>query len=348
MKIDISLLDAESEYLVNQFVDKFGGSPYLKTHWVKSIISAYGHDFFYLIAKSGNKIVGVFPLCKFKDISNKLSLCSLPYCDIGGILSINDEVKESLLGYAIELLNEKNLRKLEIRSRNYASEIDVEEKKTQKVSMLLELPKNSDELFTGFKSKLRSQIRKSEKNGLTFDASNSKDSIDDFFYVFSRNMHDLGSPTHSIKWFREISKLFKEDMLVGRVWLGSQIIGSGILLFSGKNVSIPWASTLRSYNHLAPNMLLYWNLLKVSCDRKCNLFDFGRSSFGEGTYKFKQQWGARPVLLDWYTLDNQGRYIDQDISGPGSARQFVESIWKKMPLSLVNAIGPRVRGYISL
>ena len=34
--------------------------------------------------------------------------------------------------------------------------------------------------------------------------------------------------------------------------------------------------------------------------QKYAFFDFGRSSEGEGTYKFKKQWGAKPTPLVWY------------------------------------------------
>ena len=173
-------------------------------------------------------------------------------------------------------------------------------------------------------------------------------SVDDFYHVYSRNMHTLGSPSHDINWFRELVKLYQENILVGRVWHDNQIIGSGILIFNGDKVSIPWASTLREYNHLAPNMLLYWNLLRISSDKGCKVFDFGRSTFGEGTFKFKRQWGASPVLLDWTYLDGSGTARQMDTSSHGSGRKILEQLWIKMPLSIANFIGPKLRRHISL
>ena len=199
----------------------------------------------------------------------------------------------------------------------------------------------------GFKAKLRSQIRKAEKNGLVFDCANDQKSIEDFYCVFTQNMHNLGSPIHSKKWFHAVRESYGKDMLVGRVWLEDKIIGSGILLFSGGNVAIPWASTLRDYNHLAPNMLLYWNLLRLSCERGCKQFDFGRSTLGEGTFRFKQQWGAKPVLLDWQILDKQGRLV-KTINRKSRLRGMFEAVWKLLPLPIANTIGPLVRKHISL
>jgi FemAB-related protein (PEP-CTERM system-associated) len=348
MEIQITTARLLDQKEIDRFLRGTGrSSPYQHLQWLLAINKAYGHCYEYFLARIDNKIVGVLPISIFKNILGKKQLCSLPFCDVGGVVADNDEVKEKLIQFALNRNDELQTIALELRQRE-SNELSDTEMAGRKVSMLLNLPESADILLASFKSKLRSQVNKAEKNGLAFDIANDKKSIDDFFYVFCRNMHLLGSPTHSIKWFHALRETYQDDLVVGRVWLDEQIVGAGILLFSGDNVSIPWASTLRDYNRLAPNMLLYWNLLRVSCDRGCKQFDFGRSTYGEGTYKFKKQWGAKPVPLDWVTLDKDGKIINEKGSGISSARNTVETIWKKLPLSVVNTIGPRLRRHISL
>ena len=114
---------------------------------------------------------------------------------------------------------------------------------------------------------------------------------------------------------------------------------------------IPWASTLAEYNALAPNMLLYWTIQSQLCERGVRQFDFGRSTFGEGTYKFKKQWGALPVALDWREWDAQGV---APVAAPATAgassslRPLIESAWQRLPLAVTNSLGPRLRRYITL
>ncbi|MBL4711509.1 MAG: FemAB family PEP-CTERM system-associated protein [Gammaproteobacteria bacterium] len=340
---------AETHQLVqinNYLAASLHATPYHHMQWLQAVKKAYGFDFEYLIAETDNKIVGVLPLCRFKSISGKQSFCALPFCDVGGVVADNDVVKNKLIVFALNRAETSQAMPLHLRQRitDMPASTDL---KNRKVSMMLDLPESAEVLLAGFKSKLRSQVKKAGKNGLQFDYSNDKKSISDFYHVFCRNMHLLGSPTHSEKWFQALREMYQDDMLVGRVWFEGKIVGAGILLFSGDNVVIPWASTLRDYNRLAPNMLLYWNLLRVSCDRGCKQFDFGRSTFGEGTYKFKKQWGAKPVLLDWQTLNKKG-VIAQTSSSAGRARRLVEAVWRKLPLSVVNTVGPRLRRHISL
>lgn len=220
-----------------------------------------------------------------------------------------------------------------------------------KVRMLMDFPENSDALMKGFKSKLRSQIRKAEKNGLTSSIGNDTAHLEHFYQVFARNMRDLGSPVHSKAWFEALVVSYGENLIIANVFSNNQIIGAGIVLFCGDKACIPWASTNSDYNHLAPNMLLYWTLLAFSNDNGCKQFDFGRSTLGEGTYKFKKQWGAKPQLLIWDQY-NQSGVLQQSstVSSPQQSkiRHLVETTWKKLPVKLTVFIGPKIRKYISL
>jgi lipid II:glycine glycyltransferase (peptidoglycan interpeptide bridge formation enzyme) len=133
---------------------------------------------------------------------------------------------------------------------------------------------------------------------------------------------------------------------MGLVFKENQPVGCGIILFTKHSVSIPWASTLQEYNKLSPNMMLYWNFLKFAADNDKKTFDFGRSTLNEGTYNFKKQWGAEPQQLFWYSVSKTPQRPAS--STTGKSRKCLEQAWQKMPLSLVNFVGPKVRKYISL
>jgi FemAB-related protein (PEP-CTERM system-associated) len=347
MRINVIQARLEDSIHIDEYLwSKPEASPYQHMQWLIAVKNAYGFNYSFLLAKRENRIVGTLPVCLFKGLGGKKTFCSLPFCDVGGVVADNDEVRDALVQDALKIVEQQRATSLEIRQRITGREVDASVSE-QKVSMLLDLPDSADSLLQGFKAKLRSQIRKAEKNRLTFDSANDKKSIEDFYYVFTRNMHNLGSPTHSKRWFYAVRESYGKNLLVGRVWLKDKIVGSGILLFSGSNVAIPWASTLRDYNPLAPNMLLYWNLLRLSCERGCKQFDFGRSTYGESTFKFKQQWGARPVLLEWRILDKQGTLTEKS-SSKSRIRGMVETAWKILPLPIANTIGPHLRRHISL
>ena len=109
----------------------------------------------------------------------------------------------------------------------------------------------------------------------------------------------------------------------------------------------PWASSLRQYSKYSPNMLLYWKMLEFACDQGFEIFDFGRSSVDEGTYKFKKQWGAIAQPLPWNHISYEKRRGENSISD-SNILQTAAVIWKKLPVSVTNIIGPHLRKFIGL
>jgi serine/alanine adding enzyme len=109
----------------------------------------------------------------------------------------------------------------------------------------------------------------------------------------------------------------------------------------------PWASSLREFASLSPNMLLYWAMLEYGCEHGFRWFDFGRSTCGEGTYRFKEQWGARPFPLHWYTFSTKPRPGGR-MTAEGISVRTAAEYWRRLPVPLTRVLGPKIRKYISL
>ena len=71
------------------------------------------------------------------------------------------------------------------------------------------------------------------------------------------------------------------------------------------------------------------------------LFDFGRSTVNAGTYRFKRQWGAEPDQLRWhYTLPPGAEMPELNPQSPRF--RLATRVWQRLPLSVANALGPRI------
>ncbi len=171
--------------------------------------------------------------------------------------------------------------------------------------------------------------------------------IDPFFKIFSINMRDLGSPVHSRRLFQEICGQFPESVKIGVVNHENTPVAAGLIFRFRDTVEIPWASSLKKFNKFSPNMLLYWSFIEYGCDQGFKYFDFGRSTPDEGTYRFKEQWGAFPVPLYWYTLTLNGHDIGNNRSDKSRYERLIQ-YWKRLPLPISNIIGPLIRKHISL
>jgi FemAB-related protein (PEP-CTERM system-associated) len=340
--------------LWDEFVDSSpDASPYHRYAWGKAIADSYGFEILYLGAFEAKILKGVLPLVKMGLPFRRPSVVSLPYCDCAGALSNCAEIVTKLENHAIQLYSIDHKMPLLLRSTEFTTTPSEHIDAAAKVRMLLQLSSSEDEQMATFKSKLRSQIRKAEKNGLTaniysFDTSEEfKTHLNDFYNVMAVNMKSLGSPVHSKRWFKEILDNYGKKAFLALVYSDDVVVGGGIVLSNGCKATIPWASTRADYNNLAPNMLLYWTVLKESIRQGATTFDFGRSTINEGTYNFKKQWGAEPVKLTWSEY-NDGELVKIEDYGKSSLRDAVEKIWCKLPLSVTKFVGPKVRKYISL
>lgn len=322
-----------------------GGGVYFSSAWQQAVENSYGHPMFNLAAYSKQGLVGVLPLALIRKPWGRGNLVSLPFCDYGGLLADSGAVAEALLERALHLADELDAG-LEIRMAQAEAVIERTGQfcqVTNKCRMVLDLPGSADQLWNSFKSKLRSQINRGGKAGLV-SRRGGAELLDDFYQVFARNMRDLGSPVHSQKWMGAIIAGYGKRATVAVVYKDTLPVAAGITLSHGDSVTIPWASTLREFNTLSPNMLLYWTFLEYAADNGFSRFDFGRSTPEEGTYVFKKQWGAQPRPLYWYKREDALTFTKQVTSG--GCRMVAENIWQHLPLPIANYCGPRLRKYI--
>jgi len=322
-------------------------SPYHRFAWLLSIEQAYQHKNVSLLAFNEEKLVGVLPCIKMQKPFSKASYCALPFCDLGFAIANDAVILQALQAEALAQLQSEGGNSFDY--RDSINELPSDELVGKKVRMVLPLPGDAATLMAGFKSKLRSQIRKAEKNGLTCVVANSQNQIDDFYQIFAINMRKLGSPVHSKTWFENLFKHYAQHIVLSVVYSDNVPVGAGIVLRSANKAAIPWASTVAEYNKLAPNMMLYWSLLEHVSNLGCKEFDFGRSTYDEGTFKFKRQWGAEPVPLAWSNLVPSTTSATATNSDNLSyIRSLVEKIWAKLPLGVTTRVGPKIRKHISL
>ncbi|GGA84422.1 hypothetical protein GCM10011369_28090 [Neiella marina] len=359
MTIAISIANEADQPSWDAFVAQHSdASPYHRYAWGQAVQAAYGFTPRYFIAKQNNDIVGVLPTIEFSRPLLKNKLCSLPYCDLGGPLATELSIVQQLLDAAKQHAKKQRFDHLQLRQLSAANQPPATPEQLQglKVSMRMALAQSAEAQLASFKSKLRSQIRKAEKNGLHSETGNSETLLNHFYEVMLVNMRALGSPVHSYQWFEQIVKHYGSHCLLSVIYKDDIPVGGGLIVKNGTMASIPWASTKAEFNRLAPNMLLYWSLLAHCADNGIELFDFGRSTYGEGTYKFKTQWGATPTPLAWQDF-NKGLAVDHsqvtnntgaDSKLSGMVKSWVVGSWQRLPLQMTGSLGPRLRKYIDL
>jgi len=340
MEYTLSTLDGITSEMWDGYVDNHSNATiYHHSCWREVIGRAFGHKADYLVALDENRqVVGLLPTVEVKSRLFGHYMVSMPFFTGGGALSDNSQVDNLLMKSAVGLARQRKVSHVEFRE---SVERDAQwPVRSDKVTMLLALPPTVDELSRQIGSKARSQIRRPDREGVSVKHGNL-DLIDDFYTVFSRNMRDLGTPVYASSFFKIIAETLKERVKIVVVYLKNRPVAAGYLLSYKGRVEIPWASSLREYNRVGVNMRLYWEVLKYSIECGYKTFDFGRSSKGEGTYRFKAQWGAQPQPCYWHYWLNDG--VDLPQLNPANPKyELAINIWRRLPLAVANMIGPFV------
>ena len=333
----------------------FRATLYHLSGWLRVIRKTYGHSVYSLAAVEANegRIIGILPLVHMKHPMFGNSLVSMPFFDMGGILADSPAAEQYLLDQALILSRQLGATGIELRHTTPINSISdksqLQSKSdgkpvqyrtlTHKVRMLIDLPGSSEALMKTLRSKLRSQINRPIKDGLQVK-SGGAELVDDFYGVFLENMRDLGSPVHAKQLIENVVAEFPDRSRIFLVHKDGQTLAAALTVGFNETLENPWASALRRFSRWSPNMLLYWGMLAYAADHGFARFDFGRSTPGEGTFKFKEQWGSRPEPLHWYLMgwcsagsDN----ADVQVSRPF---EIAAKVWKRLPIAVTRIIGP--------
>lgn len=306
--------------------------------WRHVFESAFRHRTEYLAARRESTIVGVLPLVAFDHWLFGRFMVSLPFVNYGGVLADDGEVARAMVDEAASRAAWSRMSHVEL--RHLRPEIGNLPRRTHKVTMTRELPASPDQAWEGLDRKVRNQIRKAGKSGLSSEVG-GLELLPAFYAVFAENMRDLGTPVYPERWFREMLERFPDRTRVFVVRHGQQPVAAAITLGDRASVEVPSAGSLRAFRAMCPNMLLYWRVMVQAISDGKRVLDFGRSTPGEGTFRFKEQWGAVPGPMTWeYVLMPSAVLPDRS---PDNARyRAAIAAWQRLPLALANRLGPSV------
>jgi serine/alanine adding enzyme len=292
----------------------------------------------FLVARdAGGTIRGVLPLVEQTSLIFGRFLVSLPFFTYGGVLAEDSAAAKMLVDAAVALARERRVDHLELRHIEPSPGISLATRR-EKVSMVLPLPATRDALGKQLGSKLRSQIKRAERESpdITWGG---QELLPDFYRVFAATMHTLGTPVYPRYFFEVALEALGETSKVITLRVKGHIEAAAIIVRHNNRMEVPWAAATELAKRSGINMRMYWEMLCHSLESGAPAFDFGRSSLDSGTYKFKAQWGAQPVQLHWlYWMARGDKVPTLNASNPKYA--LASRVWRRLPLAVANAIGP--------
>jgi FemAB-related protein (PEP-CTERM system-associated) len=299
--------------------------------WCELLKTSFGCEDLSLVAERDGRVVGLLPLFKQRG-RHPLFTTS------GGMLAADDAVAGSLIEQAAGPVRDGRAKWLELRDQKHRwpGLETVEENAT----LVLDLAASEDAQWKAFDAKLRNQIRKGAKAGFTVHWG--AEELPAFHGVMLENMRDLGTPLMGPDYFRQVLDRYGDAATLLVIRLNGEPAGAMFLIEHAGTLMDPWASSLRRFFHACPNQVLYWEALRHAIRRGLRRFDFGRSQWESNTFRFKTQWGAKPIPLYYQYVLAAGRRAPT-VADQKSGFSLAVRAWQKLPLPLARWIGPHAR-----
>lgn len=312
--------------------------------WARVIREAFGHSTHYAYAEQDGAVVGVLPLARMRTRLFGDLLASTPFCVYGGTVATTPEAADALAAHAFDTQRRLGVPCLEFRRRE-APDADWQTRPPLYFTFRKPFAITGDDekdLARNIPRKQRAEVRKAIARGL--DAVTDGD-VDRLHRIYAESVRNLGSPVFPRRYFRLLAEAFPDAHDVTTVLHDGRPV-SAVLNFHFREEVLPYyGGGTRDARGLAANDLMYWEVMRrAGQERGATVFDFGRSKLGTGAFAFKKNWGFAPQELHYcYRLAPGAAVPDNNPNNP--KYRLLIAAWKRLPLAVANAIGPRlVRG----
>lgn len=310
------------------------GTFFHRTAWRDVIRRAFGHRCHYLYAEQDGEVVGVLPLAHVKSRLFSNALISMPFCVYGGVVAVDDLARHALETAAQELAHKRRVDYLEI--RNIAPKRTDWVHNPLYVTFRKSLSQDVEENFRAIPRKQRAMVRKGIEAGLQAEID---DGVDRLYKAYAESLRNLGTPVFSKRYLRLLKAAFGDDCQILTVTHAGELVAS-VMSFYFKDEVLPYyGGGMAAARELKGNDFMYWEVMKRACERGVKVFDYGRSKRDTGSFRFKRHWGFEPEDLHYeYCLVKAQEMPNLSPTNPKYERAI--GVWKKLPLTVTNRIGP--------
>jgi CelD/BcsL family acetyltransferase involved in cellulose biosynthesis len=214
------------------------------------------------------------------------------------------------------------------------------------VGVVHELPLTGslEVLWAGFdKSRVRSEIRRAEREGVTVSESDNAEGMGTFYDLHLKTRQRQGVPIQPRRFFALVLERLIETGL-GAILIAEvqgRPAAAAILLRWNRTVIYKLAASERSLLRYKPNHALVWHAIQRAVREGDTRFDFGRSDgANSGLRAFKAGWGAREEQLTYTTV---GGVPAPDVANRG--RHGLEAVIRHSPPFVCRLLGETLYRY---
>jgi hypothetical protein len=306
------------------------------TAWARVLSESYGYKPLYFAAIDNGKLAGLIPVMEIKSFLTGKRGVSLPFTDFCPIVADSAGVLQGLLGALLEHGRKAGWKDIEFRGESgYFGDAPTS---AEHFTHALKLDPDESEVFAGFKSNTRRNIRRAGAEGVEVQLLNSREAMADFSQLNCVTRRDHGLPPQSWSFFEKVYNYIiaaRKGFVALVFHQGKPIAGSVFFYFRGEGI-YKYGASDKNYQHLRPNNLVMWEAIRWFCRNDVNTLNFGRTEpENKGLLQFKRGWGAKEGRVAYYSLNLRKNAFSAKRNGIKSSYP----VFKILPIPVLRLIG---------
>lgn len=333
----VDLRDPADCARIADFVYRANGSPFHLPKWLKAVQAGTGQKALGLVAEKSGAITGWLPLTVVHSLLFPRALVSSGFAVEGGALALSDTTAKRLCRIATEVAQRQSCASVEVRGGVVPDGWDIQSE--SHCGFAGPLAEDDEAQLLAIPRKQRAEVRKGLKNELKVTVGTLEKDRSAHYTCYAESVRNLGTPVFPRSLFDAVLCNFGEDADILTVWEGSRPVASVLSLYHMGAVMPYWGGGVWDARHLRANEVMYYQLMCHARSKGCIRFDFGRSKTGSGPYNFKKNWGFEPEPLTYASWTAPGAE-KRDVDPTSASYQRKIELWKNLPLSLANRLGP--------
>jgi len=312
------------------------GTLFHTTAWHDAVSRSFGHEAYYLLAKSDNAIVGVLPAFFVASRILGRMLVSVPYGVGGGVLAADARIARTLLDRLTSIGAERSCGFIDLRSAHATfPELPVVDRYAGFERVL---PEQAEDVLAWLPRKARAAARNARtKYGLSVEFG--EEHLPTVWRLYTRSMRRLASLNYPLHFFESLAACFPKHHWVCVVRRGGKPV-AGLMTFLYQNRVLPYFfGATETVRRCGAGNLIYLSVMERAVAAGYRVFDFGRSRRDNaGSFNFKRFCGFEPRPLEYQYLCAPGTRPPD--TSPTSARYaLARRAWPLLPLAVTQRLG---------
>ena len=277
----------------------FGWIPHLSC-WQRILEQSFPYmkGYYPALIQRDGEIRAALPLFEVRSWLTGTRLVSIPWATLSDPLVGCNEEYRLLRQNALEMLESLEAGHLEVRSLHSLSMVEggIPAEGPVFKYHYLPLDRDPDELRHSFhRSCIQQRINRAYASGLRVRTGDSTEDLDILYSMHLKNRKHKCLPPQPYLFFRNMWEILSAEKLATLLiaeFRGRPVASLLLFKFNGR-MSAEVAQIDEEYRNMSPNILLFWEAIKLGVQENFKVFDFGRTSpEHRSLQEFKSRWGT--------------------------------------------------------